>query len=159
MRFRVMSGVLSLLLICSVATFFSSGEAPARDRGRAKEKESVDVTCHFAYRTSTRVGRMDEKKIRVTIRVSDEGIEEIARVVEPEKAEFKSVRVEVLHQDNSLIVRVYDKASGRMIVSSLFQFGTELRNQFHGGHGFTGLNYVYHPKDESELQFWCSVTP
>jgi hypothetical protein len=32
-----------------------------------------------------------------------------------------------------------------------------LVNQFIGGHGFTGLNYVFHPNGESEMQFFCSV--
>jgi len=30
-------------------------------------------------------------------------------------------------------------------------------NQFVGGHGFTGLNYTYHPTSLAELQFWCET--
>jgi hypothetical protein len=30
-------------------------------------------------------------------------------------------------------------------------------NQFVGGHGFTGLNYTYHPASAAELQFWCEA--
>lgn len=30
-------------------------------------------------------------------------------------------------------------------------------NQFVGGHGFTGLNYSYHPDSLAELQFWCEA--
>ena len=30
-------------------------------------------------------------------------------------------------------------------------------DQFVGAHGFTGLNYVYHPDSGVELQFWCAV--
>ena len=30
-------------------------------------------------------------------------------------------------------------------------------NQFVGGHGFTGLNYSYHPDSSAELQFWCEA--
>ena len=26
-----------------------------------------------------------------------------------------------------------------------------------GGHGFTGLNFVYEPKRDGELQYWCEL--
>jgi hypothetical protein len=146
---------LVVLAICGTALLLYGGRVRSNDK-RAAKKKSIEVTCHFAYRTSTQIGKLDEKKIRVTIPVSDNGIE-IARIVKPKQAEFNSIRVEVQHNPNSLIVRVYEKDTKRMIVSNLFQFGPDLRNLFHGGHGFTGLNYVYHSKNKSELQFWCSV--
>jgi hypothetical protein len=149
---RTIFASLTLLFVCGTAVCLFAARPLAK-------KTSVNVTCHFAYRTSTQVAKMKEQEIKVVIPVSDEGIDEIARIREPQKADFASVRVEVTHQTGSLIVRVYDKQTQRIIVSNLFQFGTDLSNQFHGGHGFTGLNYVYHPKDDSELQFWCSVNP
>lgn len=30
-----------------------------------------------------------------------------------------------------------------------------IRNQFVGDHGFTGLNYVYHPTTRAEMQYLC----
>jgi hypothetical protein len=32
-----------------------------------------------------------------------------------------------------------------------------LVNQFIGGHGFTGLVYVYHPSSDAELQYFCET--
>ncbi len=150
-RRRITFGLV-LLVVCGTAVYLQGARQGAKPT-------SVDITCHFAYRTSTQTSKMDQKTIRVTVPVSDEGVDEIARVIEPQRADFATVRVEVLHETGSLIVRVYDKKSKRMIVSNLFQFGTDLSNHFHGGHGFSGLNYVYHPQDDSELQFWCSVAP
>jgi hypothetical protein len=45
------------------------------------------------------------------------------------------------------------------LTAQLYQISkTEaLQNQFIGGHGFTGLHYVYHPDSGAELQYWCVV--
>jgi hypothetical protein len=32
-----------------------------------------------------------------------------------------------------------------------------LRDQFIGGHGFTGLAYVFHPASGGEIQYFCGV--
>lgn len=41
----------------------------------------------------------------------------------------------------------------------LYQFDSQNppENQFVGGHGFTGLNYVYHPDSHSEMQYYCLI--
>ena len=48
-------------------------------------------------------------------------------------------------------------ADGATLVSALYQYGSagDLRHNFVGGHGFTGLHYVYH--DGAMLQFWCQA--
>ena len=38
-----------------------------------------------------------------------------------------------------------------------FELNSGPQNQFLGGHGFTGLNYSYHPDTAAEMQFWCEV--
>lgn len=88
---------------------------------------------------------------------TDGPVPEIARITKPQVAELDDFRVVVRHDTNSLTVAIYEKSTKRLISSRLFQFGPGLRNQFHGGHGFTGLNYVYHSKSKAELQFWCAV--
>jgi hypothetical protein len=36
---------------------------------------------------------------------------------------------------------------------------TELpSNEFIGGHGFTGLAYVYDPSSQTEVQYWCNAS-
>jgi hypothetical protein len=49
--------------------------------------------------------------------------------------------------------------TGAEISRQLFQFDPQnpLENQFIGGHGFTGLNYLFHPDSAAEMQFFCGV--
>jgi hypothetical protein len=46
---------------------------------------------------------------------------------------------------------------GKALVSWLFQLSTSSppKNQFVGGHGFTGLVYLTHPTKEGDYQFMC----
>lgn len=46
---------------------------------------------------------------------------------------------------------------GAPLFSALYQYGDGggLRQNFVGGHGFTGLHYVYH--GGAMLQFWCQA--
>jgi hypothetical protein len=45
------------------------------------------------------------------------------------------------------------------ISRQLYQFDPQnpVLNQFIGGHGFTRLNYVFHPDSPAEMQYFCSV--
>ena len=47
------------------------------------------------------------------------------------------------------------------LMSSLFQFerGERPVNQFHGGHGFTGLIYLTHPTEGGDYQLVCKSDP
>ena len=56
-----------------------------------------------------------------------------------------------------LKVSVFSKEDDREVTSHLYQLSkTEPpQNEFHGGLGFTGLSYAYHPTSQSELQYWC----
>lgn len=59
----------------------------------------------------------------------------------------------------SLALAVSDAGTGRDIARQLYQIGRSngLANQFVGGHGFTGLNYVFHPTSPAELQYFCQA--
>lgn len=57
------------------------------------------------------------------------------------------------HETPALLVRVSMRSGGEL-ERVLFQFGPPLPN-FSGGHGFTGLHYVY--SGEAELQWWCTA--
>ena len=63
------------------------------------------------------------------------------------------------HEGRGLQIAVSDPKSGRQLASYLYQFQADKfpTNQFEGGHGFTGLAYVYHPESPSELQFFCRI--
>ena len=39
----------------------------------------------------------------------------------------------------------------------MFPHGAQKLLGWFGGHGFTGLNYVFQPDSSAEMQFFCSV--
>jgi len=59
----------------------------------------------------------------------------------------------------SLSLVVSDRRTEKEIARQLYQIDRSkgLANQFIGGHGFTGLNYVFHPTSPAELQYFCLV--
>lgn len=79
----------------------------------------------------------------------------------PVRHEFATMSVEVSFQgeapEGNNVIVVVETAEGREILRSLYQFttGDELRTDFAGGHGFTGLNYVSH--GAASLQLWCEA--
>jgi hypothetical protein len=62
------------------------------------------------------------------------------------------------YEGNGLHISISDPETGRPLASSLYQFrGKKMpENQFSGGHGFTGLAYINHPQNPSQLQYFCS---
>ena len=97
------------------------------------------------------------------------GAEEVVLVAEqsdgigpvPVRHTFPTMVVEITYvgqapEGNHVTVRVLGD-TGESVLTSLYQFGSgdELRTNFAGGHGFTGLNYVHH--GEANLQIWCSA--
>ncbi|MGE5564166.1 MAG: hypothetical protein ACM3ZV_12810 [Bacillota bacterium] len=58
----------------------------------------------------------------------------------------------------SLNVYVYWQPTGKLIEQTLFQLDpiNKSVNQFLGGHGFTGLHYVYGPDGTAQLQYVCT---
>lgn len=74
-------------------------------------------------------------------------------------------RFRILYSDDrydgrTLIAYVYSASSGKLIEESLFQLDRQKGplNEFIGGHGFTGLHYVYAPDSAAELQYFCRAT-
>ena len=63
------------------------------------------------------------------------------------------------YEGHSLSISVSDQDSGDELVRQLYQIDRAkgLVNQFVGGHGFTGLVYVYHPGTPAEMQYFCLV--
>ena len=63
------------------------------------------------------------------------------------------------YEGRSLSIAVNELDTGSEITRQLYQFdgNNPVENQFVGGHGFTGLNYVFQPGTSAEMQFFCSV--
>jgi hypothetical protein len=63
--------------------------------------------------------------------------------------------------DNERALRTWVTATDETVIYNIQLYQLPLDkgpdNQFVGGHGFTGLNYTYHPMSLAELQFWCEA--
>lgn len=110
------------------------------------------ITCTTAYRArpSARIDRTDE------VSLTDAA---------PVRVTYADLVFEAQHLDDpqygsAVNLRVTSRGSAKRILEVLYQLeqGGRLVNQFAGGHGFTGLHYVYEPATGSELQFWCALT-
>ena len=119
-----------------------------------RELSKLKIDCLFFY-DADGVGNGVKKTVRVEVPVTSGPVPEIALDIPPKTTSFRDYKVEVSAGTNSLKVCVLDKKTDKPITSQLYQFGPSLKNLFVGGHGFTGLTYVHHPKTESKLQFWC----
>ena len=73
---------------------------------------------------------------------------------------FKASYIDDEFEARALVISITNLNSGDEIARQLNQMdrGESLINQFIGGHGFTGLMYVYHPSSPGELQYFCEST-
>jgi hypothetical protein len=77
---------------------------------------------------------------------------------------FDELLFEAWFQDDefegrALSVVVVNLENDQELIRQLYQFDAQnpVENQFVGGHGFTGLNYVFKPKATDEIQYFCSI--
>ena len=109
------------------------------------------ITCNTAFRSG--VSTPIEREESFTF--ADEDTEQ--------KIDFKDMSFHArystgeLDGERALHLWVVDMEGKDEIISQLYQFPLDSGpvNQFTGGHGFSGLNYIYHPSSNAELQFWC----
>ena len=134
--------VLSLLVAVAMAAGCGSDmvQAPA------------SITCNTQYRPDAdNLAGASEPSLTVD-RVDDTG----SRV---QRLEFDTLALEVTYQgaapEGNNVAVVVTTPDGAPLVRDLYQFadGSELRREFAGGHGFTGLQYVFH--EAASLQVWC----
>ena len=83
---------------------------------------------------------------------------------ESKSHQFETMSLEARFQDDefegrALSIAVSDLESKEEITRQLFQFDPQnpVENQFIGGHGFTGLNYVFQAGSSAEIQYFCSL--
>ena len=118
-------GVVLLLAACR----------PSPEGAGGRSAAPFSVECQVFYRAS-----MAESFAESTVTLAQGGDR---RVVE--------------HEGQSLSIYVTDLDTGDELVRQLYQIDRAkgLANQFIGGHGFTGLIYVYHPSSAAEMQYFC----
>lgn len=118
---------------------------------RKSTTHPLNMIALFAYRTSDTEAISQEKKVAIVPN----------KPTEFTMGKFKifAQRSENAYDAPSLFINVSEAKTGKLISHTLYQYGNDLRNLFAGEHGFTGLNYVYHPQGQAELQFTCAVAP
>jgi hypothetical protein len=118
------------------------------------------ITCTAAYRSSVEVGIEREETLTFTGSDAEQSVA------------FADITFHAAYStgelDNERSLRLWVTRAGEDMVggdetavshSTLYQFPPDSgpQNQFMGGHGFTGLNYSYHPGSGAEMQFWCEA--
>lgn len=110
------------------------------------------ITCRTQYRPDAdSVTGASEPRLTVG------RVDEIAP--RAQRLEFATLTLEVAYQgaapEGNNVTVVVTTSEGQPLVRDLYQLadGTELRREFAGGHGFTGLQYVFH--EAASLQVWC----
>ncbi len=143
-----------MVLLVSVSGCGQANTSSGDVTQTAQAERTLTLTCYTAYRSSATVAIEQEEEIMLgpnddhrTITFSDLTFE----------AHYSAGAAE--WEEQGLNVRVRAADTGEELTSTLYQISkTEgIRNQFVGGHGFTGLSYVYHPLSRAELQYWCRV--
>ncbi len=119
-------------------------EAPTSSEGT--------IVCEVFYRSSA-VGSLEAAPLITFSEGSD------LKVLEFDTTVFEAQLQEDDYEGRALRIAITDLASGDEITRQLYQFDTQnpVENQFVGGHGFTGLNYIFQPDSSAEMQFFCSV--
>lgn len=120
--------------------------------GTETAAKSSTITCTIAYRSSVERGIEREENITFTDSDAEQSVT-FADMV------FHAV-YSTGEEDNERALRLWvTKGEDTAVTqSTLYQLPIDSgpENQFVGGHGFTGLNYSYHPSG-AEMQFWCEA--
>ena len=146
---RTFTITTTLILLAAV---FLSG-CTSNDAGSGgNSSDSNTIVCEVFYRPTPGGGLEAAPQITFS-----EGNDQ-------KRQEFEDMSFEARFQDDqfegrALSIAVTNLNTGAEISRQLYQFDPQnpLENQFVGGHGFTGLNYVFHPDLSAEMQYFCSV--
>jgi hypothetical protein len=120
--------------------------------GSGRQTDSPAFECTVFYRPDTTAeGQAQSQETTVFLAGGDQ------ETVAMEDLVWKAQYGDNAFEGVSLVISVATLDSGRQVMRQLYQLSPESQpnNQFAGGHGFTGLNYVYHPVSTAELQYYC----
>ena len=130
--------------------FLTACSSPAEE-GRGDQVGTMPdtVSCEVFYRPAAGAP-FEESKLTL----STAGARELLTF---EDMGFEATFLSDAGEGKSLSIVVTDLGAGAELTRGLYQFDSQagLRDQFVGGHGFTGLAYVYHPSSGSEIQYFC----
>jgi hypothetical protein len=144
-----------LLILCfAVGLVFA---ADRDDQPKQPQAKAVKVECHLYYRTAPDKPFVD-KTHEIIIPVASGPVAEIDQS-QKKVEKFDDMTVTLLYDVNMLKLTVSDTKTGQEIYGGLYQIQPGLKNQFNGGHGFTGLSYIEHPTSDAQLQTFSEVKP
>ncbi len=113
------------------------------------EEVPIGIARHVFYRASP-----TESPSESTVRLPRDG--------DVEHIEFDNLGFNASYMDDefeapALVISNTNLDSGDEVArhSNQMDRGKPVINQSIGGHGFTGLMYVYHPSSSGELQYFC----
>ena len=157
---RLIGAVAALLLAvglgaCGDDESSAEGSTAVADRQTettASRDAPSRVGCDTQYRPVYGNSAGEEEDSVAVVRPNPDEVRDVATL------SYRHFDLSITYYDNghegpSLFVHV-SSPSGADIERVLYQFGTG-RPSFDGGHGFTGLHYVY--SEGAELQWWCSA--
>lgn len=113
--------------------------------GLSSQAQADSVLCHITYGGETR--RMESQPVDSPYLVGTQSIGTffLFRVVyQTQPADLASIK----------IYTYADRDGGPVIIH---QASYPATNQNAGVNGFTGLNWVYEPLRDGELQYWCEM--
>ena len=130
---------------------FTSSSGPAI--GETREAVALTVECTTAYRDEAREPLSTEV---VTLSAVTPEVE-----IELGTLRFGAIYFSGERSGEGRFLKVFlTTPDGEPLSEHLYQMSKfELpSNEFHGGHGFTGLAYVYDPSSQTEVQYWCNAS-
>jgi len=140
--------IICLLLMAFIISACSNPENPSKGQASI----DGDIICEVFYRPDAGMGLEAAPQITFT---GDNDLQERL---------FETMTFESRYQDDefegrTLSIAVINPQNGAEITRQLYQFDplNPVENQFIGGHGFTGLNYVFQTDSSAEMQFFCSL--
>lgn len=148
---RLMKGWIWIGLLALLVTATACGST-AEEAGSGQTGTIPDsVSCEVFYRPAPGASFADS-----TLTLSTAGDRQSLAF---EDMAFAATLVSDVGEGQSLSIVVSDSKTGAELTRGLYQFDPQagLQDQFIGGHGFTGLAYVFHPASDSEVQYFCGV--
>ncbi|MCP4538609.1 MAG: hypothetical protein GY832_15860 [Chloroflexi bacterium] len=138
------------LVIC-ILLVATSCRTPSKQANQQSTAPS-NIDCQVFYRASTGASLSEGSLVALT---PNGGLE----VATFDELEFSAHYSGDQFEGPSVSISVIAPDTGEQIVRQLYQIDQAkgLVNQFVGGHGFTGLVYVYRPGSTAEMQYFCQV--
>ena len=141
-----------IVFACLIIALMIFGCGSNESESSEKSSEPIRIACEVFYRPSE---GMPLEAVSVITFVGGN---------DRQSAVFAAFSFEAIFQDDPyegrvLSINITTPDKSNKITSQLYQFDRQnpLENQFIGGHGFTGLVYVFHPDSSAEMQYFCNL--